>query len=51
VHIPVEILFSDIKGGVFETDGYTGQWWRGGKLVAEWKRVKGKAVVTWHQEN
>lgn len=46
--VPTEVLFSGIKGGVLEASGSRGWWWRKGKLVAEWKKVKGRVVVTWH---
>lgn len=50
MQIPVEVIFSQrVKGGVFEGNGSTGEWWCQGKLVASWKRGKnGDAIVTWH---
>lgn len=50
--IPVELLFSPIKGGHFEATGlHSGEWWRGGRVIAEWHRDKnGDAVVTWREK-
>lgn len=48
MNIPTEIVFSRLKGGWFECCGrFSGVWWREGKKVAEWRRVDGRAVVTW----
>lgn len=48
--IPTEILFSGIAGGIFETEGSRGWWWKGGKLVASWRRDRKtkRVVVTWN---
>jgi hypothetical protein len=52
VKIPVELLFSPIKDGHFEETGpHSGEWWRGGRVIAEWRRDKnGDAVVTWREQ-
>lgn len=49
--VPLEIVFSPIKGGfLIETGSRSGEWHKDGKLIASWRKQgsKRKTVVTWH---
>lgn len=49
--IPLEVVFSPVKGGMFVADRKSGEWWKAGKLIADWRISRsGDVSITWHDD-